>query len=96
MGSGRWPFDPPGRATVYEIYPRLFTGPLNKSDPAARRRLLEGYALPEAMIELAADTDDAFDAAVSALEMWRARAWFAASPRPAGAASVEGWIVDVT
>jgi hypothetical protein len=61
---GRWPL-------VLEIYPRVLSGPVRKSNPDARRALLEGrYAsLAPAHLELAAGSEDAFDAAVSALVM---------------------------
>lgn len=66
-GFSIWPFDPPGSPSVLEIYPRLFTGPVVKSDPAARRRFLEGCSLGPRHSELAEGSDDAFDAAASAL-----------------------------
>ncbi len=70
-GFSIWPFDPPGPATVVEIYPRLFTGPVAKRDGAQRRRYLaeSRWDLPAALAELAASSEDAFDAAISALAM---------------------------
>jgi hypothetical protein len=35
-GFSIWPFDPPGWPRVVEIYPRLLTGPVNKSSADAR------------------------------------------------------------
>jgi len=56
---------------VIEIYPRLMTGPVNKSDPGARATYLEAHyaSLDPNMRRLAASAEDAFDAAVSALVM---------------------------
>ena len=66
-----WPFDAPGFPVVVEIYPRTFTGPVRKSDGAERRKLLSRSfpGLDPALSEMAARTEDAFDAAVSALVM---------------------------
>ena len=67
-----WPIDAPAAAPVaVEIYPRLLTGAVVKSDPQARRAHLDerhpGIA-PE-WRDLAINSEDAFDAAVSALVM---------------------------
>jgi hypothetical protein len=72
-GFAVWPFTPPARATLIEIYPRLFTGPVNKSDEACRRAYIESRfpSLDPALRELAWSCEDAFDAAVSALVMAR-------------------------
>ena len=66
-----WPFDAPGFPVVVEIYPRTFTGPVRKSDGAERRKLLSRSfpGLDPALSEMAARTEDAFDAAVSGLVM---------------------------
>lgn len=76
-----WPFDPPGWPRVVEIYPRLFTGPVRKSDPNARREHLRRYdgLVPEQRAA-AEHSEDAFDAAVSALEMSRQAGELAALP----------------
>jgi hypothetical protein len=73
-GSGAtiWPFVAGrGGPLVVEIYPRLLTGGVRKSDPAARANLLfERY--PQLDVEHAHEatrSEDAFDAAVSALVM---------------------------
>jgi hypothetical protein len=79
-GWSVWPFDPPRLPLLVEIYPRLLTGPVIKSDPAARARYLdaEEYAcLPGAVAAEAAAGEDAFDALVSALVMRRHAAEFA-------------------
>jgi hypothetical protein len=73
-GFSIWPFSAPGEHTVVEIYPRLLTGVVNKS---SREACVENLsAFPEIGAELrqiAASSEDAFDAAVSALVMWRYR-----------------------
>jgi hypothetical protein len=73
-GFAIWPFDAPARPPVaIEIYPRLMTGAVVKSDPVARRRhLAENLpALRRDFAETAAASEDAFDAAVSAVVMSR-------------------------
>ena len=72
-----WPFEPAGDATIIEIYPRLFTGKVVKSSAQACLQHLNAHypkdELPDLFRGMAAATEDAFDAAVSALEMARAR-----------------------
>jgi len=76
-GFAVWPFEPAGDATIIEIYPRLLTGKVVKSSaPACLQHLDQQYPkdeLPGRFRGRAAATEDAFDAAVSALEMARAR-----------------------
>jgi Protein of unknown function (DUF429) len=71
-----WPFDPAGDAVIIEIYPRLFTGAVVKSSARARLQHLDAHypenELPGLFRGMAAATEDAFDAAVSALQMARA------------------------
>ena len=72
-GFSIWPFDPPGWPRVVEIYPRLLTRAVNKSSAAARAAHLDARH-PELGADLrrrAASSEDAFDAAVSALVMAR-------------------------
>jgi len=72
-GFSIWPFHEPRMPLVVEIYPRLLTGEVTKSDRASRENHLHG-SYPEIPPELetrAASTDDAFDAAVSAVAMAR-------------------------
>jgi hypothetical protein len=72
-GFSIWPFQSPTLPMVLEIYPRTLTGPVVKSDPASRATYLDGR-FPEmtAAHHLAAATsEDAFDAAVSAVLMAR-------------------------
>jgi hypothetical protein len=70
-GFSIWPFDAVQPPCVIEIYPRGLTGPVNKSRWAARLALLHRRfaSQPEAMLERAAGSEDAFDSAVSALVM---------------------------
>ena len=72
-----WPFDPAGDATIIEIYPRLFTGKVVKSSVRACLQHLNAHypkdELPDLFRGMAAATEDAFDAAVSVLEMARAK-----------------------
>jgi predicted nuclease with RNAse H fold len=70
-GFSIWPFDPPSARQVVEIYPRALTRrPVNKSRWTERRDYLEQLeGLDPAMRERAAGSEDAFDAAVSALAM---------------------------
>lgn len=72
-GFSVWPFDEPGESVVVEIYPRLLTGSVNKGDAAARRAyLIEHHPdMEPELADLAADSEDAFDAAVSAVIMSR-------------------------
>lgn len=72
-GARIWPFTNVGAPLVLEIYPRLFTGPVHKSNAAAREALLTTRypSLREDLRRSAILSEDAFDAAVSALEMLR-------------------------
>lgn len=70
-GFAIWPFDPPSPPVVIEIYPRLLTGAVSKTRHDARTDYL-GRHHPDLTAEhheLAAGSEDAFDAAVSALIM---------------------------
>jgi hypothetical protein len=66
-GFAIWPFDPPRLPMAVEIFPRLLTGPVIKSRASERERYLRERGWPAE----AAVTEDAFDAAVSALVMSR-------------------------
>lgn len=69
-GASVWPFDDPGPLTVVEIYPRMFTGPVVKRSGPARRSALGGdRRVPAALVEDVVASEDAFDAALSALVM---------------------------
>ncbi len=64
-----WPFDAPGLPRVVEIFPRLLTGAVTKNRQRDRERYLAALAMPSELRRLAATSEDAFDAAVSALVM---------------------------
>jgi hypothetical protein len=79
-----WPFTAMGWPRVIEIYPRaLLTRRVNKSRRAARIDYLEVEFQRQdaALLERAASSDDAFDAAVSALVMAQHHAQLAALTR---------------
>jgi hypothetical protein len=69
-GFGIWPFSERWPRVV-EIYPRALTGPVNKSRWSARHAYLRERfpQQPMDLLERAAGSEDAFDAAVSALAM---------------------------
>jgi hypothetical protein len=73
-GYAIWPFDAPAATPVaLEIWPRAFTGAVVKSSPTARATYLDVH-LPEmspAFRDAAVRSEDAFDAAVSAVVMSR-------------------------
>lgn len=70
-GCSIWPFDPPAWPLVVEIYPRLFTGAVKKSSPSAREGHLKNYDrfMTHQQLDDAIGSEDAFDAAVAAIEM---------------------------
>ncbi len=72
-GFSIWPFDRPRLPMVVEIYPRYLTGAVNKSSELARALYLQTRLAREApaLLDLAASSEDAFDAAVSAACMQR-------------------------
>jgi hypothetical protein len=83
LGARIWPYcDAAGGPTVVEIYPRLMTGAVRKSSPKARAGLLaRRYPdLDADQRQLAIGSEDAFDAAVSALVMIEHAADLAALP----------------
>jgi hypothetical protein len=95
-GFAIWPFDPPSRPMAVELWPRLFTGPVVKSDRNARRQWLadRNPALTPAQRADAEFSEDAFDAAVAAL------GGLVAMDSPAAAVAdptvrLEGWIWTV-
>jgi hypothetical protein len=95
-----WPFEPAGDAAIIEIYPRLFTGKVVKSSArACLQHLNTRYSkddLPDLFRGMAAATEDAFDAAVSALEMARARDALCRLPEGDEADRIEGRIWSPT
>jgi hypothetical protein len=79
-----WPYESATLGTrpkplLVEMYTRLMTGPVAKSNPAARKTYLSArrksdplYAvIPRSVLRKAEGSEDAFDALVSALEMAR-------------------------
>jgi hypothetical protein len=67
-----WPFDPPSRHVVVEIYPRRLTGAIKKSNKQERTDYLcqpEFQKLPTEWLRVASSCEDAFDAAISAYKM---------------------------
>jgi hypothetical protein len=81
-GFSIWPYDQPSLPVALEIYPRLMTGPVNKSSPLERMELLsQRYAdLGPTWVALAAGSEDAFDAAISAVVMSEHASSFTALP----------------
>ena len=66
-----WPFTDGDGPVAIEIYPRLLTGPVNKSNFSQRAEYLR-HRFPRLAVEpgiIASSSEDAFDAAVSALVM---------------------------
>lgn len=72
-GASIWPFDAPKMPTVVEIYPRSLTGEVKKTDREARidylTREYPGLDLRGDPARGMVESDDAFDAGVSALVM---------------------------
>jgi hypothetical protein len=85
-GFSIWPFDPPALPLAVEIYPRELTGPLRKSRTSSRRLYLSTRldAQDPAWLDVAAASEDAFDAAVSAVRMSENAAAFGQLPADVG------------
>jgi len=97
-GFAVWPFDRPSpdRPIAAEVYPRWATGPVAKTDAAAREAHvggLGGAAVPARWAALAASGEDAFDATCTAVAM-SAGGW--AWPGTDALDQVEGRILPVT
>jgi hypothetical protein len=101
-----WPFERPGLALkkpqplVVEMYTRLNTGPVKKSNAEARKAYLaqkrrenpEYAKLSRTVMQRALAGEDAFDALVSTMVMAERRAEFASLPKPRDPLHVvEGW-----
>ena len=101
-----WPFDRPGllggepRPVILEMYSRLNTGPVHKSNARARRGYLERkrgedeayQGLSRGVMRKALGSEDAFDALVSVMVMAERRKTFAGLGVPRdGRFRVEGW-----
>jgi hypothetical protein len=82
-GFSIWPFDYQAAHTIVEIYPRLLTGPVNKRDRRCRRAYLGKISdrMDEDQRAIAGDSEDAFDAAASALAMSNCARDLASLPR---------------
>ena len=69
-GLAVWPFDDAGDATLLEVYPRVHTGPVVKrSLPARQDAVRDDPRIPPSLRADVVATEDAFDAALSALAM---------------------------
>jgi hypothetical protein len=82
-GFAVWPFDAPAEPPVaIEIWPRTLTGAVVKSDAAARAAYVESNlpGLDRAFLVQTVGSEDAFDAAVSAVVMSRHEAALRALP----------------
>lgn len=93
-GFAIWPFNPPSLPLVVEIYPRALTGPVVKSDAAARHQYLDAWRWPRDLPSRTrvAETEDSFDAAISARRMALHTTEFADLPAPSHLDRVEGRI----
>jgi hypothetical protein len=92
-GYAIWPFDAPAIPPVaVEIWPRTFTGPVVKSDAAARAAHVDRHfpALAPALRDAVVGSEDAFDAAVSAIVMSGHELELRALPALDGDARLEG------
>jgi len=97
-----WPFDKPvpGQPLVVEMYTRLNTGPVHKSNATARAAYLlrkrkedPAYAaLNQAALKQARAGEDAFDALISCMVMAQYRDTFYTLPQPRDPSyTLEGW-----
>jgi hypothetical protein len=70
-GFSIWPFDPASLWVVLEVYPRLLTGPVRKSSREQRMLHLAeaAWSVAPAFAAAIIESEDAFDAAISALVM---------------------------
>ena len=94
-GFAIWPFDEPGTRTVVEVWPRACTGPVVKSSWEARRAYVDSRhpALPSRLRDAAIASEDAFDAAITALVMAAHVDDLCALTMPRHeAAPLEGWV----
>lgn len=75
-GFSIWPFDEAAPFVVLEIYPRLLTGPVRKSNRERRAQYLAEapWSVAPAFAAAIIESEDAFDAAISALVMGEHRA----------------------
>lgn len=99
-GFSVWPFDRPKLPLVVEMYTRLNTGPVHKSNPEKRAEYLlrkrkedPAYAaLPRGVLQTARAGEDAFDALVSMMVMVERRNEFPQLVQPRDPLhAMEGW-----
>lgn len=99
-GFSIWPFDEPQLPLVVEMYSRLNTGPVHKSNASARAAYLltkrrsspEYAALSRTVINKAKVSEDAFDALISCMVMAERRGEFMLLPKPRDPNYLlEGW-----
>ena len=96
-GCSIWPFDELRLPAVVEIYPRLYTGPVNKTSSTIRKQVAEALGVQGDNLLAATESDDAFDALLSVREM---KSRLEVDITSAGAvvgepAAREGWIWSV-
>jgi hypothetical protein len=72
-GYSIWPFHPASSHTVVEIYPRLLTGPVHKRNRQHWSAYLGAAprSIPSTFVDRMVESEDAFDAGISALVMDR-------------------------
>ena len=95
-GYAIWPFTAPAEPpVVVEVWPRLCTGPVVKSDPLARVRYLQTHLahVQGEVRDLMCASEDAFDAGCTALVMAAHASSFASlDPPDHPVARSEGWV----
>jgi hypothetical protein len=94
-GFAIWPFDRGRVPLAVEVYPRACTGAVVKTDVRQRAALLDRQfpGLDRKLRDLAVASDDAFDAAVTALVMAEHADELVSLPRPEHpSARLEGWV----
>jgi hypothetical protein len=98
QGFAVWPFDAFSTPLLVEIYPRVFTGNVVKSNPVARQHYLSllGDVGPREAAA-AASSEHAFDAACSALAMARQAGMIEQLARQPSPYDIEGkmWLLAV-
>jgi hypothetical protein len=92
-GARIWPFQQGELPFVCEIYPRLLTGPVVKSDASARARHLQALSdIPAWAAALASASEDAFDALLSARALAHDGEYAVRRVRPTALERLEGTI----
>jgi hypothetical protein len=93
-GYSIWPFHPPTFPMLVEIYPRTFTGPIRKRLAEERLKLGIRFRLTGEQLNQVESSEDALDAAISALQMDRFKQSLALLPDPSENQRLEGIIWD--